>query len=76
MGSLIHQACGIRTPPSCCAPRGTFVVNSLQQNAKVPSVEVHSPAGGTCRLAHPWNDGEAALCRNGKRAKDLLRNRR
>jgi len=50
---------------------GAFMVSSVQQDGKIPLVEIHSKSGGTCRLRNPWGAANVTLWRNGRQTEDL-----
>jgi hypothetical protein len=50
--------------------RGAFVISAAQRDGAIPLVEIVSQAGGTVRLANPWN-AEVTAYRNGRQAEAL-----
>jgi len=50
---------------------GAFLVCSIQQEGKIPFVEIQSQAGGRCRIQNPWGAVTVTLWRNGRQSEDL-----
>ena len=51
--------------------RGAFVVSSVQQDGKIPLVEIRSEAGSTCRLTNPWPGMNVTVYRDGTKSEEL-----
>ena len=51
--------------------RGAFLVTSSMRGGEVEFVELHSQAGGECRLRNPWAQAKVTLYRGGKKSEDL-----
>jgi hypothetical protein len=52
--------------------RGAFLVSASIENGRIGSVELHSQAGGTCRLRNPWPETTVTLSRDGQQAEVLI----
>jgi hypothetical protein len=51
--------------------RGALLVSSAQRDGKILLVEIHSRAGGECRIVNPWGAAGVTLYRNQEKAEDL-----
>jgi hypothetical protein len=51
--------------------RGAFLVTSSMRGGEVEFVEVHSQAGGQCRLRNPWGEAKVTLYRDGRKAEEI-----
>ncbi len=49
---------------------GAFLVTSSFRQGKTDFVELHSQAGGECRLRNPWGEQPVTLYRNGEKSED------
>jgi len=50
---------------------GAFMVSSVQQDGKIPLVEIQARTGFQCRIKNPWGAAEITLWRDGQQAENV-----